>query len=75
MLTHAGVLHLTHSVIYYTAIISVHLHLWVSEKEVCMFTTHLFAFVNPVSTVILSVTEPLLGNALVLGAGKLVPEA
>lgn len=38
-------------------------------------TTDLHALIQAVLTVVLAVAQPLLGNALVLGAGELVPQA
>lgn len=38
-------------------------------------TADLHALVEAVLAVVLSVAEPLLGDALVLGAGELVPQA
>lgn len=39
------------------------------------FTASLLALVQAVAAVVLPVTEPLLSDALVLGAGELVPQA
>lgn len=36
-------------------------------------TTDLYTLVKAILAVVLSVTQPLFGNALVFGAGKLVP--
>lgn len=38
-------------------------------------TADLHTLVEPILAVILPITQPLFGNALVLGAGKLVPQA
>ena len=40
-----------------------------------LLTTDLYTFIQAVLTVILPITQPLLSNALVFGAGKLVPQA
>lgn len=38
-------------------------------------TTDLYALVKTVLAVIFAITQPLFGDALILGAGKLVPQA